>query len=339
VDAFISGNANRLRRGVLIALPTAASMQDALSTVAGPSTDAVVTTASSDAATERYIMAEGDTLNGTARRLLGTSVAQLPGVVQGLYQSNPHAFVDGDINLLQVGAVLKVDCSLRAAATGMIVSSPANKPIPIPSAASGAPTSPNAVPTPVTKALATASVPQAKALALVEHLADSARDLAAQRQVQGKLRERLTALTNAVQALQEHDARLKVQTEALLSKFESKPAAVASSAPTTRLTSAQSSDNTALNATTEPVVARPADIAAPLRLRLPLPLWPRQRLLLWRSDCGSRRRALASARVTAAGAAIGCDLDGGILACYASTMDWRRYLDLIAHRLCCYPSA
>jgi Tfp pilus assembly protein FimV len=217
-DAFVDGDANRLRRGAWLVLPTANSMGDALD---ARTVSSLERTAGRAAAADRaasYTVVAGDTLYGIARRVLGVAEAQIPDVVKRLHVRNPHAFVDGRVNLLQIGAVLNLGSASRSTASALGKSR----------------TSTMAAPATIVPAAARASAPipngptnvQTKAPVLASQLANSETDLAAQRQTRSELRERLNVLANTLQALHEGEAQLKTQTDALIEQLEGQRAAL-----------------------------------------------------------------------------------------------------------------
>lgn len=216
-DAFVGGDANRLRRGAWLALPAANLIGDTLDA----RTVSVESTASSATAGDRavsYTVAEGDTLYGIARRVLVVAEAQLPAVVKRLHARNPHAFVDGRVNLLQIGAVLNLGTALRPTVSALV------KPRTTMRSAPGA-IAPAAARASMPMAIGTANV-QTEVPVLAAQLASSETDLTAQRQTRSELRERLNALANTVQALREREVQLKTHTDVLLGQLEGKRAAL-----------------------------------------------------------------------------------------------------------------
>ncbi|MFT5447138.1 MAG: pilus assembly protein FimV [Gammaproteobacteria bacterium] len=187
-DAFVGGSADQLLRGAVLALPAASDMRQAL---AGTSQTATRDAASNTA----HAVAEGDTLYAIARRELGIAEGQLPATVARIHALNPQAFANGDINRLQVGAVLQ-----------LATQAPTQRP---------------------SQASVTASVSEVSEL--TAQLAQAETNMAAQRQVQNVLNTRLAELTESLRALRERDAQIAEQSGALARELQSNR--VASTAP------------------------------------------------------------------------------------------------------------
>jgi len=220
-NAFVGGDVNRLLRDTSVVLPATGVMVAAVAAVAAPSPAA--TTHGVPGST--YIVVEGDTLYGIARRVLAVAdEQQLPGVVKRIHERNPRAFDGGNVNLLRVGAVLQLgamsDLRADAAAVGTVAVAPtaANPPI-----------------TAAQPALVDATVP-----ALVEQLAAARQEVVDRQQAQSDLHARLDALARELQDLRVRSERLNAQSEALIGELQLDKADVTVSAPIAQSASADS---------------------------------------------------------------------------------------------------
>ena len=230
-DAFVGGSADQLLRGAVLALPATSDMRQAL---AATSRDV----ASDAARNTTYAIAEGDTLYAIARRELGTAEAQLPATVARIHTLNPQAFVNGDINRLQVGAVLQLGGNASSAVAN-ITNTPTPSATP---AARLAAQTPTQAPTQAPSQTPTARPSQApsqtsvttsasEVSGLTAQLAQAEANMATQRQVQNDLNARLSKLTESLRALRERDLQIAEQSDALARELQSNR--VATTVPST----------------------------------------------------------------------------------------------------------
>jgi pilus assembly protein FimV len=219
-DAFIADNADRLRRGVVLALPAANEMKQAL---AGVSQSAPGETASGST----YTVAKGDTLYGIAQNVLGVAEGQLRATGARIYARNPQAFDNDDVNRLKVGAVLQLG------------------PVPNSEAGSVATSEILDAVTPFEiQAPAPTEITSDEVSELTVQLADAKQRLAMQQQVKSELNARLNSLSETLVALRERAAQISEQANALqregtaaitsaVAAPESEPVASVSSEPVT----------------------------------------------------------------------------------------------------------
>lgn len=181
-DAFVGGNADQLLRGAVLALPAASDMRQAIAP-AGTSQSATRDTTNNTT----YTVADGDTLYAIARRELGTAEGQLPATVTRIHALNPQAFVNDDINRLQVGAVLQLGGNANST-----VANTTSALTPRTTAAAQL-----ATPTPMpSQAPITTSAREVSKM--TDQLAQAETNMATQRQIQNDLHARLTDLTESL---------------------------------------------------------------------------------------------------------------------------------------------
>jgi pilus assembly protein FimV len=226
-DAFVGGSADQLLRGAVLALPATSDMRQALA-LAATSRSTARDAASDTARNTTYAIAEGDTLYAIARRELGTAEAQLPATVARIHTLNPQAFVNGDINRLQVGAVLQLGGNASSAVAN-ITNTPTPSATPAVRLAAQtltqAPTqAPSQTPTarPSQAPSQTSATTSASEVSgLTAQLAQAEANMATQRQVQNDLNARLSELTESLRALRERDLQIAEQSDALARELQS----------------------------------------------------------------------------------------------------------------------
>jgi Tfp pilus assembly protein FimV len=220
--AFIADNADGLRRGVVLALPAANEMKQAL---AGVSQSAPRETASSTTIGTTYRVVKGDTLYGIAQDVLGAVGRQLPAAVARIHARNPQAFYRNDMNRLKVGAVLQLGPEPSSEAGSVATSAILDAVTPV-----------------EIQALAPSEITSAALFELTAQLADATQRLAMQQQVKSELNARLNSLSETLVALRERAAQITEQENALrrestaastpaVAAPESEPAVSATSEP------------------------------------------------------------------------------------------------------------
>jgi pilus assembly protein FimV len=242
--AFANGDPDRLLLGATLDLPPAAQLADAATSPADRASASSM--ADRTASTSPHVVRPGDTLYAIARTLPDGRGAGLAGVVQRLYERNPQAFIDGDINRLRVGASLTLDHAATASAAATATTRP-------PPAVTAVPGAPGPV--------AAASAQEMSRLQ--DELAQVQGVVAAERERQLTLRERLARMEAEVASLRERDSALTAATESLRERV----AAAASSPPPAAARTAAAPQSPAAAARTAAVpqsaaVVRPASAPA-----------------------------------------------------------------------------
>ena len=235
--AFANADPDRLLLGATLDLPPAAQLADAATSPAERASASAVPDRT--ASMSPHVVRRGDTLYAIARTLADGRGASLAGVVQRLYERNPQAFIDGDINRLRVGASLTLDHAATAAATAT------TRPPPAVTALPGAP------------APAAAASAQ-ETSRLQDELAQVQGVVAAARERQLTLRERLARMEAEVASLRERDSALSAATESLRERVA---AAASSPPPAAARTATAPQSAAAARPASAPAAARPA--AAP----------------------------------------------------------------------------
>lgn len=197
-QAFAAGDPGRLLLGATRELPPAAPIARSATASVAPASSAA---APDTAIATRYVVQPGDTLYAIARAMAGTGQAQLAAVARRVFERNPQAFVNGDIDRLRAGATLQLD-AVPATATGT--------PAAAATAAAGLPRRPQAPP-----GTASAATPRREIDGLQTEIARIQGVVGAERERRSTLRDRLARTERELATLRERDAALSAATEAL----------------------------------------------------------------------------------------------------------------------------
>jgi len=101
-SAFINQDKNRLKAGVLLKIPAIISQP-----ISKPPQSVPIETESNIAAEQRqWVVNKGDSLSLIAGKLAQDSVLNSQKIMQLLYENNPTAFINNNINLLKEGSTL-----------------------------------------------------------------------------------------------------------------------------------------------------------------------------------------------------------------------------------------
>jgi pilus assembly protein FimV len=245
-QAFAAGDPGRLLIGAMLELPPAAPIarSDAVSAGRPP-----LAAAPGTATATRYVVQPGDTLYAIVRAMVGSGRAQVAAVARRVFERNPQAFIDGDIDRLRAGATLQLDAVPAAAALPGA-----------PEARTGA---------------ASATAPSGEIEGLQSEMARIQGVVGAARERQSALRDRLARTERAIAALRERDAALSAATEALREQLTAATVAPAPPAAAgTGMPRASAAAATAAPAPVTPAPARPATPAATTPSSVPVPATP-----------------------------------------------------------------
>ena len=240
-QAFAAGDPGRLLIGAMLDLPPAAPIARSDAASAGRAPLAVAPGA---ATATRYVVQPGDTLYAIARAMAGSGRAQVAAAARRVFERNPQAFVDGDIDRLRAGATLQLG-AVPAATTG----TPAAAALP------GTPEAPTAT--------ASVTAPSGEIEGLQTEMARIQGVVGAERERQSALRDRLARTEREIAALRERDAALSTATAALREQLSAATATAAPPSPAgTGVPRATAAAATTAQVAVTPAPARPATPAS-----------------------------------------------------------------------------
>jgi pilus assembly protein FimV len=248
--AFLNGDVNRMLTGVMLILPA----KEDTAKAPGPAADA------RHAATSTYTVMPGDTLYAIARRELGVSGDGLAQTVARLYADNADAFLDGDRDRLQVGAVLRLGVSADATVPVAIpTSAPATVAAVVPAGASVEHSEQRAAARKDAAAgdqaarsdVSIATVPTVTAVPLpqlselVDQVSAADETITSEEASSSALRSRLDALLGELESLRARDAELTAKTEAVTAALMNRRLDAASGSPAPAPATAQPASSSA----------------------------------------------------------------------------------------------